>query len=190
MSTKQNGAPPSRPETTPPDVWRARTIHTVTGFSGSTCKIRIVGIPTMLEIGVFPDHLIGIALLDISTREGAVGALRETLQDVLAEEKRAEMVAEVRKLAEYERRIVAASLVEPDLTYEEIASGEFPEDDFSMILEIVQRRRAYDARGVRIGVEPLDRWAMFHREHGLDPEDCEHCERLSQELSSIDVGAV
>jgi len=171
-------------------VWRERTVHTVTGFSGSTCKIRIVGIPTMLEIGVFPDHLLGIALLDVSRREGAVGALREALEEVLDSTKRSELVDEVKRLAEYERRIVAASLVDPALTYEEIASGEFPEDDFSMILEIVQRRRSYDARGVRIGVEPLDRWAAFHREHGLDPENCEHCDRLSQQLSSIDVGAV
>jgi hypothetical protein len=190
MQTTENGAAPSRPEVTPPDVWRQRAIHTVTGFSGSTCKIRILGIPTMLEIGIFPDDLIGIALLDVSRREGAVGALREALEEVLDTTKRGELAAEVKKLAEYERRIVAASLVEPALTYEEIASGEFPEDDFSMILEIVQRRRQYDARGVRIGVEPLDRWAAFHREHGLDPEDCQHCQRLLQQLSSIDVGEV
>jgi len=187
---KQNGARPSQPDVTPVDVWRERTIHTVTGFSGSTCKIRILGIPTMLEIGIFPEHLLGIALLDISKREGAVGALREALEDVLDSTKRGQLVDEVKKLAEYERRIVAASLVEPELSYEEIASGEFPEDDFSMILEIIQRRRQYDARGVRIGVEQLDRWEAFHREHGLDAEDCQHCKRLAQELSSIDVGAV
>jgi hypothetical protein len=188
--TKPENGTPSQPDVTPASVWRERAVHTVTGFSGSTCKIRIVGIPKMLELGVFPDYLLRIALLDISKREGAVGVLAEALEGVLDSEKRAELIQDVVKLAEYERRIVAASLVEPALTYEEIDSGDFPEDDFSMILEIVQRRRSFDARGVRIGVEPLDRWAMFHREHGLDPEDCQHCKRLSGELSSVDVGAV
>jgi hypothetical protein len=190
MQTTENGAPPSRPEVTPPDVWRQRAIHTVTGFSGSTFRIRILGISTLLEIGSFPDHLLGIALLDISRAQGAKGALREALEDVLDPAKRDDLAAEIKKLAEYERRIVAASLVEPVLTYEEIASGEFPEDDFSMILDIVQRRREFDARGVRIGVEPLDRWEAFHREHRLDAEDCPDCKRLLAQLSSVDVGAV
>jgi len=48
-----------------------------------------------------------------------------------------------------------------------------------------------DARGVRIGVEPLQRFARFHHFHGL-PEDgaCDGCARFVAEFSSVDVGVV
>lgn len=188
-STKtRNGTAP--PDLTPPDVWRQKAVHTVTGPSGATVKIRIPGIGTLLEAGELPHHLVAIALLDISHRDGAAAALRKLLDDVLDDEKREELLGEVKKLGEYQRRLVAAALIEPALTYEEVASGEYPEDDLSMIAEIVQRTRAFDARGVRIGVEPLDRWAAFHSEHGFDTEGdrCEHCARLTAAFSSIHVG--
>jgi hypothetical protein len=182
---------PSRPDITPPDVWRQKAIHTVTGPSGATFRIRIPGIGTLLEAGELPHHLVGLALLDISHREGAAAALRQMMDDVLSETRREELLAEVRKLGEYQRRIVAAAMVEPDLDYDDVASGEFPEDDLSMVAEIVQRIRAFDARGVRIGVEPLDRWATFHEEHGLDPEGvCEGCKRAVGRFSSVDVGGL
>lgn len=182
---------PSRPDTTPPDVWRQKTVHTVTGPSGATFRIRIPGIAGMLERAELPTHLVGIALLDISHRDGAAAALRELVDDVMSDDGRDKLLGEVKKLGEYQRRLVAAALVEPELTYDEVASGDYPEDDLSMVAEIVQRQRGHDARGVRIGVEPLDRWATFHLEHGLgDPDECEQCARTVAALSSVHVGAV
>lgn len=181
----------SERDSTPADVWRQKAVHTVTGPSGAVLKIRIPGIGTLLEHGDLPMHLVSVALLDISHRDGAAAALREALDDVLDDTKRERALEEVRKLGEYQRRIVAAALVEPALTYEEIASGDYPEDDLAMVAEIVQRLRAFDARGVRIGVEPLDRWATFHTEHGLGaPDGCEHCVRVVEQLSSSHVGGV
>jgi hypothetical protein len=185
----RNGTAP--PDATPADVWRERTIHTVTLPSGSVAKIRIPGIGTILAAGELPTHLIGLALLDMSHPTGAASALQEALADTLDEQKREETLAEVQKLHEYRCRIVAEALIDPALTVEEVMSGEYPEDDLAMIAAIVQRLRAFDAKGVRIGVEPLDRWAMFHREHGLSDEDeCAHCKRITAEFSSIDVGGV
>lgn len=185
----RNGSSP--PDAIPADVWRERAIHTVTGPTGAVLKIRIPGIGTLLEHDQLPHHLVSVALLDIHHREGAAAALRGLIDDVLEDDQRAKLLDEVKKLGEYQRRLVAAALVDPPLTYEEITSGEYPEDDLSMVAEIVQRVRAFDARGVRIGVEPLDRWATFHSEHGLDGEGgCEHCRRLTAQLSSIDVGVL
>jgi hypothetical protein len=59
-----------------------------------------------------------------------------------------------------------------------------------MVSEIVQRLRVTDARGVRIGVEPLDRWASFREAHGCPDQDCPGCAQLVRELSSVDVGDV
>lgn len=181
-------SPPS--DATPADVWRERAIHTVTGPTGSVAKIRIPGIGTILAAGDLPTHLIRLALLDISHKDGAASALEGLLDEVLDDDKREELLREVTNLREYQAHLVAAALVEPELTVDEILSGEFPEDDLSMIAEIVQRLRAFDARGVRIGVEPLDRWARFHEEHELGTESCEHCERLARQFSSVDVGAL
>lgn len=187
MSTKQQ----ARPDFTPADVWRQKAVHTVTAPSGAVLRIRIPGIATLLENGDLPEHLIGLALLDISKPEGAASALREMLDELLDETRRAQVVAEVGKFAEYQRRIIAAALVEPALSYDEIAAGDLPEGDLAMVADIVQRLVGTDARGVRIGVEPLDRWARFHHFHGL-PEsgDCDGCARFAAEFSSVDVGAV
>ena len=180
-----------RPDFTPADVWRQKAIHTVTTPSGAVLRIRIPGIGTLLENGDLPDYLYGIALLDISHPDGAAGALREMVDDVLLEgEKRTVVLDQVRKLGEYQRRLVAAALVDPALTYDEIKKDDLPEDDLGMVAEIVQRLRATDARGVRIGVEPLDRWARFHLEHGLPEGSCDCCARLVAAASSVDVGAV
>lgn len=183
--------PQSPPDLTPADVWRQKAVHTVTCPSDAVIRIRIPGIATMLEHGDLPDHLIGLALLDISRPEGAAQALREMLQTLTDEAQHAKVVAEIRKFAEYQRRLVAAAIVEPAMTYEEIADGSLPEQDLAMVADIVQRLVATDSRGVRIGVEPLDKWARFHSLHGL-PEsgECDGCARLVAELSSIDVGAV
>lgn len=187
--TTRNGTP-SQLDATPADVWRQKAIHTVTGHTGAVAKIRLPGIGTILAAGDFPTHLVGLALLDISHPRGAAAALQEMIDEVTDETKREQLLGEVKRLREYQAHLVSAALVEPALTVDEVLSGDYPEDDLSMIAEIVQRLRAFDARGVRIGVEPLDRWERFHHEHGLDAEDCEHCRSLSRSLSSVDVGAV
>lgn len=182
---------PSRPDTTPPDVWRQKTVHTVTGPSGAVFRIRIPGIAGLIERAELPVHLITMALRDITHPDGAAAALLALLDDVSDEAKREELLGEMTKLAEYSRHLVAAALVEPDLTYEEVSSGDYPEDDLTMIAAIVQRMTSVDARGVRIGVEPLDRWATFHSEHGLGEADgCDDCIRAAEKFSSAHVGAV
>ena len=180
----------SRPDATPADVWRERSVHTVTGPSGSVMRMRIPGIGTVLATGGLPTYLVRLALLDLSHPEGAASALKQMLDDVMDDEQRDSILGETVRLREYQAHLVAAALIEPALRPEEVLSGDFPEDDLAMIAEIVQRTRAFDALGVRIGVEPLDRWARFHQEHGLDGEDCEHCRSVQQAFSSIDVGAV
>lgn len=180
-----------RPDFTPADVWRQKAVHTVTTPSGAVLHIRVPGIATLLENGDLPDHLIGLALLDIQHPKGAASALREMLDELVDEDRHAKVVAEIRKFGEYQRRIVAAALIEPKLSYEEIAAGDLPEGDLAMVADIVQRLAGTDARGVRIGVEPLDKWARFHQLHGL-PEDgeCDGCARIVVELSSVDVGVL
>jgi hypothetical protein len=179
-------------------AWQARALHTITLPSGQRVRIRIPGIATILEHGDLPDDLIELALLELTSEGGATGALAAQLSSENGD--RAQALARIARYGEFQRRLVCAAIVavetepgtweEVRLTPELLASGDLPEDDLAMVAEIVQRLRAHDARGVRIGVEPLDRWATFREAHGCPDEDCPGCQKLVASLSSTDLGAV
>jgi hypothetical protein len=179
-------------------VWQARATHTITLPSGQRVQIRIPGIGTLLEYGDLPGDLLEIALLELTTEGGATAALAAELAQ--AENGNREKALErIARYGEFQRHLVGAAVVAVEvgdtfdpisLTAENLADGSLPEDDLAMVAEIVQRLRLYDARGVRIGVEPLDRWAAFREAHGCDDENCEGCQKLIAALSSVDVGGV
>lgn len=175
--------------------WQSRAQHTVTLPSGQQVKIRIPGIATLLEHGDLPEELFEIATAEITDTISADGldgptVIPGSVQWVTKAKERDEKLERLRTFGAFQRRLVAAALVEPALTYEEITEAveeqTLPEDDLAMIAEIVQRLRHRDARGVRIGVEPLDRFARFREEHSC-AEDCPGCTRLVQSFSTLDV---
>jgi hypothetical protein len=176
--------------------WQARALHTITCPSGQRLKIRIPGIATLLEHGDVPDDLVELALLELTAENGATGALAADLAKS-DNGKRAEIIEKIGRFGAFQRELVRAAVaaveVAPDewqevhLSQADVASDALPEDDLALVAEIVQRIRAYDARGVRIGVEPLDRWAAFREAHGCPDENCEGCQKLLDELSTADV---
>lgn len=189
----------STPTEQPPSLtgWQARGLHTITCPSGQRLRIRIPGIATLLEHGDLPDELIEIALLEVSRSDGAAGAIAEEIQNIPTDATDARL-ERLHQFAQFQRHLVCAAIAAVDagndrwegVTLTPDALDGLPEDDLAMVAEIVQRLRGTDARGVRIGVEPIDRWARFHEAHGLDPQSCEACASFLQELSSTDVGAV
>lgn len=172
--------------------WRDRR-HTITCPSGQKLRIRIPGVETILQHGDLPETLLEIALLEVTRDDGAAGAIAEQLPSLTSEEK-------LKRLAEFsafQRELVRAAVVAVDgnggwvdVTLSDDDLAQLPDADVEMIAMIVLRLRVQDARGVTIGVEPLDRWAQFHKSHGLDPEDCAACKAFLDELSTADVGAV
>ena len=182
-------------------AWQARSVHQLTLPSGQVVRIRIPGISTLLEHGDLPDHLFDIAfaeLTDTITIQGIDGLnlIPGSIQWVAKADSKENRLERVRAYGEFLRHLVAAALVEPELTFDQVTEAvmeaTLPEDDLSMISEIVQRLRFRDARGVRIGVEPLDRWASFREGHrGISctgDEDCDGCRKVIDQFSSIDVG--
>lgn len=174
--------------------WQQRNLHTVTCPSGQRLRIRIPGIGTLLEHGDLPDDLVEQALLELTWEGGAAGALAIKASDPDTDSE--SLLAGVRKLAAFQRELVKHAVREVENGDEWVAVElddeslwTLPEDDLAMVAEIVQRLRGTDARGVRIGVEPLDRWRRFQHHHGCS-EDCESCEALVRELSSADVVSV
>jgi hypothetical protein len=169
----------------------------VTCPSGQRLKIRIPGIATLLEHGDLPDDLLDIALLELAHADGAAGALASQVQQADTPEAQAEALERLQAFGRFQRELVCAAVVglEGELGWTDITLtladlDVLPEDDLAMVAEIVQRLRATDARGVRIGVEPLDRWAMFREAHGCPGEGCEGCQKIVDVFSSSDVGGV
>jgi hypothetical protein len=191
------------PTTTSPQpdavsAWASRTVHTVTGPSGQRLRIRFRGLAQILEHGELPTELVDIAFMELTQEFGAAGAIMKSLAsgDVTDEQKE-EALERMKEYARLQRFLVidAVQAIEVDgefvpVTLTEEQLDALPEDDLGMVAELVQRLRAHDARGVRIGVEPLDRWARFRETHGCPDEGCEACETLIRELSSTDVGAL
>jgi hypothetical protein len=168
--------------------WQSKAVHTVTAPSGQRLRIRIPGVGTLLEKGEIPASLTGFAVADLVDEQGAAGVVAEALSHGVESDALRQRILE---FASYQKTLVAAAVVafeRPDGTWEDVSltldqMADLPEGDLSMVAELVQRLRGTDARGVSIGVEPLDRWEMFREVHGCT-EDCESCQRLVDELST------
>lgn len=172
-----------------PPSWAKRSVHTVTCPSGQRLKIRLPGIATLLERGELPATLASLAVADVVEEYGSAGAIVQELQDGGKTE---EMVERLKEFARYQRFLCAKAVVavEENGTWVDIEltdelMDDLPEADLAMVAEIVQRIRGRDALGVKLGVEPLDRWEFFRHEHGCG-EDCEACARIVHEFSSVD----
>jgi hypothetical protein len=178
-------------------AWQARSVHTITLPSEQRIRIRIPGIATLLEHGDLPEDLIDLAVLELVNEGGATSALA---QEFAASENgnRDKVLERIRSFGTFQRHLVCAAVVAVEAAggeWEEVTLSPadldaFPEDDVALVAEIVQRLRQHDARGVRIGVEPLDRWTMFREAHGCPDQDCPGCESLVRVLSSTDLGDV
>jgi hypothetical protein len=181
-------------------AWQARALHTITLPSGQRVKIRIPGIATLLEHGDLPEDLAELALLELTSEGGATAALAGELAQASENGARAAVLERIARYGEFQRNLVCAAVVavetapgafeDVSLTPETLMELGLPEDDLALVAEIIQRLRAHDARGVRIGVEPLDRWATFREAHGCPDQDCPGCAKLVAALSSVDLGEV
>lgn len=188
MTVTENAPPPSL------SGWQARAIHTITVPSGQRLKIRIPGIATLLEHGDLPDDLVDLALAEVTKPDGAAGEVARLMD---ADEDREKALVRLAQFGTFQKQLVCCAVleVERDGVWQPVSLSladldDLPEDDLAMVAEIVQRLRGKDARGVTIGVEPVDRWRRFHDHHGLDAEGCGSCAAFLDELSTSDVGQV
>lgn len=165
-------------------AWAGLAVHTITLASGARVKVRFPNVALLLAGDAVPEELRGEAMRKVSEElfasldqpDAAGGLTEETLK----------------QFDDYHRFLISRSLVEPTLTYDELEEGRPtrpPQEDLDLLVEILVRGRDTDAAGVRLGVEPLDRWATFRHHHGCD-ESCEACAKVIDAFSSVDVGAL
>lgn len=172
--------------------WRRRGLHRVTLPSSQRVLMRIPDLAKMVEgpESAIPGHLLAIALREVIDQTDAA----RTLVDQIKAGETDEAVKTVGELNELERWIVTQSVVEPEITVDDINEGLIPPEDLAMIAAIARRERFTDARGVTIGVAPLDDFAVFRDAHGCaqgdGEEGCEACRTVQAAFSSVDVGAL
>lgn len=163
------------------DNWRARARHHVELPSGQRVVMRTVTLDELASAEGVPDDLVRVALAEIATDTGAAGMVADKLRLDTQEG-----LAEARKitddLAELTRRLVVTAVIEPTLTDDTVR--DVPPADLAMVAGIATRRVQFDAAGRRVGVEPLDTFATFRREHGCD-EDCPHCQASRLAFSTV-----
>ena len=138
-------------------AWKRRAGHNITLPTGVKVRVRFPDVAALIRSDALPQELIHTAFMD----KFAPDLLRQIVGDP---EKERELLANFNDLTD---RLAVEMLVEPKLTLEELR--ELPQEDLEMLKEIAMRERNTDARGVQLGVVPLDVFATFREAHeGLD----------------------
>ena len=189
MPTKTRTAKSSTPDgwAASGAAWKKRGgPHRITLPSGQRVLARVLGLASMAALDGLPRDLSDAVLLHVANLEAGglpavIGA--ELAQADAGDDDAAERAdRHVQEFLALTKHLVAAALVEPQLTPDELS--DVPEQDLEFLMRIVTARQAYDAEGVRIGVEPVDAWATFRHEHGC-AEDCQACGQALRRLSSL-----
>lgn len=162
--------------------WKRRAIHAITLPSGAEVKVRIPDLVLLTKGNAVPQNLRAAALVEMTKQ------LTGRMPDLGGEDDSPideELLSQIANLQEW---LVLEAVVEPALSADDLA--EIPTEDKAMITAISGRERATDARGVRLGVDPLAGWATFRLRHGLErcPEDCSACQQAGEDLSTLDMG--
>lgn len=174
-------------------AWKKRGApHRITLPSGQRVLARVLGLATLARLEGLPEDLTDSVVLHVTNLErgglpAVIGAeLGKVETDPEAAARVQKYVADFGVLTRY---LVAEALVEPELSVDELT--QIPEDDLEMLMRIATGRQAFDAAGVRIGVEPVDAWATFRHEHGCDGGElgsdtpCPACARALAAVSTV-----
>lgn len=136
--------------------------HTAVLPSRKAVRFRILSPGELLAYGGLPEGLREAAELYASHPDGPDQLMRElVITASLRDSGQTALNRLIQAGRELEPHIVAAMLVEPQVTAEEVASGAFPELDVRMLLEFAERLRNVDAAGNRLPIITLDEWATF-----------------------------
>lgn len=178
--------PPAAERVDSASAWGEKGVHTVTCPSGAQVRVRIPNLPQLIKHDAVPESLRAAAIKEVSS-EGVPAMLRQGLSE-----------DEVKALYDLYEHLVIEMVVEPKLkgmTFGPdpenpeksivIDRGDIPslpQEDVEMLVNIATRQQDTDALGVRLGVEPLNRWAQFREEHECPP-GCEGCTRAIRRLS-------
>lgn len=140
----------------------ARTTHRVTGYDGNY-EIRFLDLEQLIANDAVPETLLGIALREV------LGDEEEARK--MADQVRAGDISEatrlVKDLIALQRWLTVESIVEPLIDLHDVEAGLVSARDLELLRQIAMRERNTDARGVFLGVVPLDLFTTFREVHEL-----------------------
>lgn len=162
--------------------WNELGVHEITLPSGAVVKVRIPDLSLLIAGDAVPESLRGIALEQLM---GAVVAMKLDAGENVDQPKVSLDREKIGQLADLHFFLISAMLVEPEITVDQLVSPNTrpPNPDLEMLAELALRERDTDARGVVLGVMPLQRLERFRHFHQCDP-GCAACEALQAELST------
>lgn len=192
MGTSTNTRPSPGSKTSTADVetngtagWKRRSLHLITLPSGMQVTIRLPDVGMLIRRDLVPDRLRNVAMKVAIEGTASLSQLDpETGKPEGFQDEDLKLMFDLFDL------LVIEMVVEPSLSLLDLdpESG-IPREDYDMLVSLAQRERNTDAAGVTIGVEPLSRWERFRRHHECAP-DCDACEAVRREFSTVHVGAV
>jgi hypothetical protein len=172
-------------------AWKKRRSHHVTLDSGAEVDILFQDLGKLIQGDAVPKELTQIALQQ-SLAPGE--AVRKIFEQIEAGETEKTMEL-ARQLDDLDKWMVSESVVHPKLSRDDV--DELPPGDVEMLCDIIGRRRKTDAKGVFLGIVPLDLFTTFRDLHkgnqdenhqaGLDP-DCPACQSGVELLSDVGEG--
>lgn len=178
-------------------AWKRGTWHTVTGDSGCVYELRIPSIPDLIKDEAVPERLRAIALRSAAHPRGLKGVVHDELAESKEKnESDAEVLDPESALAkalsdveEIQKRLITHNVkCEGEfLTLEDLDDEDFPEPDAEMLAGMCCREVVRDAKGVRIGIAPLEEWDTFRHFHDCPP-GCGACAALQDAFSTADLG--
>jgi hypothetical protein len=145
---------------------------------------RLEALPTELREWVVKEwaHPGTLAEMAIAPMDALAEVKKPTKKQEAAAEAKYFEVVEL--IGEVNLHLVALALVEPVMTIAQLQ--QIPTPDLEMLGELINRKRAVDARGRRVGVVPIDWFQVVTAAHGLEcAEDCRACQEAGWTLSTV-----
>lgn len=135
-------------------AWKKAKTHEVTLNSGTEVSIQIPNLVELLQAGDVPNHLVPYA----TRTSEAIERGREIKPE------------QIKAAAEFARFLVTKTVVEPEVTPEDVP--DLPAEDVDMLIEFATRQRDLDALGHHIaGLEKQSDFRSFRRLASRDAAD-------------------
>lgn len=173
------------------DAWLSR-VHDAVLPSGTKVTYRDLSLAELALLGELPGDLLELVISEWADPGSAGDLIKAPLEALPAKptrKQRETAETESRKilaqLAAVNRHLIAAALVQPQMTVAELEHVPMP--DLEMLSALINRSTAIDSAGRRVGVVPVDQFQVVLAAHGHQPcpADCPSCEEARRSLSTL-----
>jgi hypothetical protein len=170
--------------------WLTR-VHDAVLPSGIKITYRDLTLAELALLDELPQDLLEIAVAEWADPGSAAELVQQPFRQLpekpsAKQQSAAEAAAKetLTKIAALNRHMIAAALVEPKLTVDELERVPMP--DLELLAALINRTVATDAAGRTLGVVPTDQFRVVLEAHGHErcPSGCPACEEARRGLAT------